>query len=429
MNTRLAVTLGVLACFMSIHPASAENEQDSEKTEDKNRRFFVITNHNSEDYSDEVLNIFKETESPYFQDPRAPRFILMDRKKRVAFGIGGYVKTTISYDFAGIADDIDFITYDIPVPRGADKSQFQMDASTSRIFFKLVGNNPVMKKFTAYIETDFRGGNYALHLRQAYLSFRGIKIGQAWSTFTDLSSIPPTIDFQGPNASSELLNVQLQYSINLNEKWQLAAAIENPGVSMAYSNSAVAKQRCPDIPMYVQYSWNKTSHVRLTGILRGMRYHDDVTNKNRSVFGWGLQMSGAATLTEKWNLYYQATGGQGIARYINDLSGNNLDAVASTTIGKMEAPFISAFVVGAQYNITPTLFVSASYSYTHLYKNSDMATAGDLYKHGQYVVGNIFWTIADNWQVGAEYLFGQRKNQNNQKDIANRMQIMAQYNF
>ena len=173
MNTRLAATLAAITLATTILPVSAETEQRTKKTDEKPRRFVFLTNPDSEKNNNEILNIFKETESPYFQDPQAPRFILLDRKNRVAFGIGGYIKTTISYDFAGIADDVDFITYDIPVPRGTDKSQFQMDASTSRIFFKLVGNNPVMKKFTAYIETDFRGGNYALHLRQAYLSFRG----------------------------------------------------------------------------------------------------------------------------------------------------------------------------------------------------------------------------------------------------------------
>ena len=430
MNTRLAAALAAITLATTILPVSAETEQRTKKTDEKPRRFVFLTNPDSEKNNNEILNIFKETESPYFQDPQAPRFILLDRKNRVAFGIGGYIKTTISYDFAGIADDVDFITYDIPVPRGTDKSQFQMDASTSRIFFKLVGNNPVMKKFTAYIETDFRGGNYALHLRQAYLSFRGLKIGQAWSTFTDLTSIPPTIDFQGPNASTELLNVQLQYSVTIKDKWQIAVAVENPGGSMTYGTGARdAKQICPDFITYVQYSWNADSHIRFTQLYRGMRYYNNVSGHNRSVFGWGLQLSGAAALNKKWTLYYQATGGQGIERYINDLSGNDLDAVATTTPGKLKAPYTTACVVGVQYNITPALFISTSYSYTHLYKCSNMATADDLYKHGQYLVGNVFWTIADNWQVGAEYLFGQRKNQNNQKAIANRMQIMAQYNF
>lgn len=432
MENKFILSVLLAACTTVALPAYAKGGKEVKNTDSEKPRSNVIflTGNNTPDDVKDVTDIFKETESPYFQDPRAPRFILMDRKSRVAFGIGGYVKATASYDFAGIADNVDFVTDDIPVPRNpADRSQFQMDASTSRLFFKLVGNNKYMKKFTAYIETDFRGGNYSLHLRQAYISFRGLLIGQSWSTFTDLAAIPPTIDFEGPSAATEFRNVQIRYTLNFKEKWQFAAAIENPGVNYTITdNMDVAKQRSPDIPFYLQYGWNKSSHIRLTGILRGMRYRDQITEQNRSVFGWGVQLSGVATVTSKWTLYYQATYGKGIAKYINDLSGTGLDVLPSTTEGKLRAPGVSGFIASAQYNFTPNLFVSASYSYNRVY-DSGIVFDPNLYKHAQYVSANVFWTVAKDWQFGAEYLFGQRKNQNDESAIANRFQIMAQYNF
>ncbi len=401
-----------------------------EKVE-KERALILITGDNVPSEVKITVDLFKESESPYFQDPRAPRFIMVDRKNRVAFGIGGYVKATTSYDFAGIADDIDFVTYDITVPKGdINRSQFLMDASTSRLFFKLVGQNRILKKFSAYIETDFRGNNYSLRLRQAYLSFRNMIMGQTWSTFTDLAAIPPTIDFEGPTASAAVRNVQFRYTLPFRDKWEFAIGIENPGYSATLNDFVqVAKQRCPDIPMYIQYEWEKGSHLRLSGILRGMRYNDLLAVKGRTALGWGVQMSGLANLGKKFTLYYQGVYGKGISKYINDLGGNNLDMSISKDGGKLKPLPTAGGVMGLQYNISDNLFASVNYSYLRLFDDGDILYSPSMYKQGQYLAANMFMTLANDWQFGVEYLWGARKNQDNLKSIANRVQIMAQYNF
>ena len=71
----------------------------------------------------------------HFHDPRAPSFLLTDQQGKFALGIGGYLKTTMEYDFNGIVDDVDFIPALIPQPGSTSvRNQFQMDASTSTIF-------------------------------------------------------------------------------------------------------------------------------------------------------------------------------------------------------------------------------------------------------------------------------------------------------
>lgn len=397
----------------------------------KERSVIFITGDNIPEGVKVTVDMFKESQSPYFQDPRAPRFIMVDRKNRVAFGIGGYVKATTSYDFAGIADNIDFITYDIPVPKGNfNRSQILLDASTSRLFFKLVGENRVLKKFSAYIETDFRGNNYSLRLRQAYLSFRNMLIGQSWSTFTDLAAIPPTIDFEGPTASVAARNVQFRYTLPFKEKWEFAIAIENPSYTATTNDFVeIAKQRCPDIPMYIQYEWQRGSHIRLSGILRGMRYNNLLNGNGQTAFGWGVQLSGLASLNKSFILYYQGVYGEGISKYINDLGGNNLDLFLSNSGGKLKPLPAAGAVVGLQYNILKGFFASINYSYLRLFDNNDIMFSPEMYKQGQYLAANMFMEVADDWQFGVEYLWGARKNQDDLKAIANRVQIMAQYNF
>ena len=40
----------------------------------------------------EIIRIMNESQSPRFHEPKAPRFLLTDRKGKFALGIGGYVK-------------------------------------------------------------------------------------------------------------------------------------------------------------------------------------------------------------------------------------------------------------------------------------------------------------------------------------------------
>ena len=66
------------------------------------RPAIIITD--SEQSSDsEVIRRMYEQNGRHFQDPRAPRFLFVDRTGKVALGIGGYVKGTMSADKIGRA--------------------------------------------------------------------------------------------------------------------------------------------------------------------------------------------------------------------------------------------------------------------------------------------------------------------------------------
>ena len=417
----IAVLLGL---FMPVH---AQKKKMSPLFNDD---FIILTGKNGPSCKD-IVNIFRETRSLHFQDPDAPRFLLVDQKHQMALGIGGYVRLTTSYDFRGISDNVDFVPYDIPTPANpAEKSQYQMDASTSRIFLKLVGNNKALGKFSAYIETDFRGDHHTLRLRQAYVSMRGFLLGQSWSTFSDLSALPPTIDFQGPNGNTALRNVQLRYTFSLGKHWSAAAAIEAPQVSYTLAdNTQMIHQRMPDIPLWIQFDWGKNSHIRASGLFRGLSYRNDILRKNRMKMGWGVQMSGLAEIIPKLSFYYQGTYGKGISQYVTDLSGNNLDLVPDPkNPGHLQAVPVLAVVGGIRWNITPKLFTSANYSLAHVYYENGY-TVPDRYKQGQYICGNMFYNLTSSCMLGVEYLHGIREDKNKTLGHANRVQASVQYNF
>jgi len=397
-------------------------------------RSFVIVTDEQQTSDNETIKAIYEANGKHFQDPRAPRFLFMDRKGKVALGIGGYVKGTLSVDMAGIANNTDFVTADIPVPKRPDmRNQFQMDASTSRLFLKLVGKRTPVGDFTVYLESDFRGqseGSYNMRLRQAYIQLGSLRAGKAWSTFCDPAAAPPTVDFEGPSGTVSARNVMLQYSHRFNEHWSMASAIEAPAATYTTQPNASEsiKQRIPDLPNYVQYEWNGgKSHIRLSNLLRVLSYRNLIEGKNRYVVAMATQLSGMVAFSPRVTAYYQAAYGRGYADYLNDLGGMGYDLVPSAEEGKLKAPYALGVVGGLQYNFCRNFFASASYSLCRLYDTDTLSES--TYRYGQYIVANAFYTPFSNCQIGIEFLCGKRQNRNGESGNAHRLNAMIQYNF
>ena len=384
--------------------------------------------------SSDVIKAMYEANGRHFQDPRAPRFLFLDRKGRVALGIGGYVKATMSMGFGGIAKNTDFVTAAIATPAQPDmRSQFLMDASTSRLFFKLVGRNKVVGEFTVYIESDFRGtaaGYYGMRLRQAYIQLWRFRAGRTWSTFCDVAAAPPTIDFQGPSGTVLTMNTLLQYTQPLGDRWEMVMAVEAPSATYTthkHYNQAIT-QRVPDLPSYIQYKWDDgQSHIRLSNLLRMLSYRNLVADKNQFTFCWATQLSGVIQASRHFTFYMQGVYGRGYGDYLNDLGGYGYDLIPGEHNGSMVAPYALGLVGGVQYTIRPGLFLSAAYSQCRLYDEPSLSASA--YRYGQYVVANAFYTPFPNCQIGIEYLYGNRHNYNNASGNAHRINTMIQYNF
>lgn len=389
---------------------------------------------NTENNAYEIMKAMYEANGRHFQDPRAPRFLFLDRKGRVALGIGGYVKGTMSVDMGGIANSPDFITAAIPTPPQPDmRNQFRMDASTSRLFFKLVGRNKVVGEFTVYIESDFRGtsaGFYGMRLRQAYIQLWRFRVGRTWSTFCDVIAAPPTIDFQGPSGSVLAMNTVLQYIQPMGKNWEMVMAVETPSATyttLPHYCDAIS-QRVPDIPSYIQFKWdNGQSHIRLSNLLRMLSYRNLVSDKNQFSICWATQLSSVIRASQHFTLYLQGAYGRGYGDYLNDLSGYGYDLIPGEHNGTMVAPYALGLVGGVQYTIRPGLFVSAAYSQCRLYDEPSLSATA--YRYAQYVVANAFYSPFPNCQIGIEYLYGNRHNYNNISGSAHRINTMIQYNF
>lgn len=404
-----------------------------------------ITILSTKDDNAEIIEAFKETESKHFSDPKAPRFLLYDQKRKVAFAIGGNVRLRAAYDMDGSPTSKDaFIPYTIPTGSNSfDRSKFDMSVAHSTLFFKLLGDNDKLGQYQVYVSGIF-GTDNTFKLQDAYIQMLGFTIGRTWSTFNDLAAVPPTIDWQGPNGAAEMRTEQIRYTRNITDQLSFGVAAELSQTTGRYGQpieDLKQSQRVPDVPAYLQYAFgaNNGSHVRLAGVWRNMNYEREFTNaegaiidrKTKFATGYGVQLSSKVNINPMFTMYAQMNYGNGIAQYINDLSGNGLSLVGDKKDeGKMKAPEAMGWFVQGQVNFTPNLYATAGYSQARVMSKRDKLDLQDTdYRYGQYIVTNVFYNLTSDLQLGLEYLHGDRVNFNKDKGHANRVQALVQFNF
>lgn len=428
MKTNLKVAALLLGMGITPFFAHAQKKVIIENDE-PNSIMFVSKNK----AGDEIIRIMDETRLPRFQEPNTPRFLLTDQKGKFALGIGGYVRATAEYDFGGIVNSVDF--FPALISNGKTnfaKNQFQMDITTSTLFLKLVGHTKALGDFVVYTAGNFRGNGSTFELQNAYASFLGFTIGYSYGNYMDLAALPPTIDWAGPNGSSFYRATQLSYMCNRVKNWKFGVTAEMPAVDGTVTPGfSISTQRMPNFVASTQYNWNKSSHIRLAGIVRSMTYSSAVAQKAYAKTGYGLQASTTFNLGKKWHTYGQVNYGKGISQFLTDLSTQNADIVPDPeSSDRMQVLPMLGWYAGLQYNICPSLFVSGTYSYSRLYsENGYPVQTTDMYHTGQYLVANVFWNVTNNMQVGAEYLRGWRNDFNDNMHHANRMNMVVQYSF
>lgn len=417
--------LAAFAAVLVMPLCAQELDEDSIPT----RAIIVAGDKSHPDHRNNIALMYSR-ENLAFEDPAAPRFLFLDKKGEVALGIGGYLKAVGEYDVDGAVDNNDFYTNMIPVPLNpAQRQRFGATAAHSTIFLKMVTRPTKVGRVIVYMQTNFTGPSYGLRLKQAYVTVGHVTLGKARSTFADAPAMAPTVDDQGPSGQVTAKNMLVQYMSPSWNGFSFAASAELPDVSFTEgTQSASISQRFPDIPAYIQYAWDKgSSHIRLSGIMRQLSYRNLATQSNHFVTGYGVQISAITFFTPDFNFFGHYTYGKGIASYVNDLADLGYDLIPSSAAGALKAPGVAGWTAGLQYNFTPKLFATASYSRAQLYDTAGMSA--DTYRYAQYIAANVFYNLWGDLRVGAEYLHGTRKNVSGISGKANRFEAMLQYSF
>lgn len=392
----------------------------------------VIAISENTDGKQQMIDIFQITESPYFHDPVAPRFVLTDKQDRWALGIGGYVQAKVEYDFDKILDNVDFYPSDIPITGRPASTQTQLSAASSTLFLKLVGRTNDHGNFILYTAGNWRGNGNTFQLLNAYASFMGFTVGYDLGLFMDPAAVPPTIDYAGPSGMTFYRTTVFRWEYAFDFGLSMGVGVELPDVSGTVNMyESVGAQRFPNVPAYIQYSWAPKSHLRIGGLLRDITYDNLVDNKDREKVGWGAQASAMSSIGSKLSVFGQYTIGEGIGAMFNDISNLSVDIVPKpNSPGEMMLLLMDGWYAGLRYDFAKNMFATATYSQSSLHTKSGYGTANPTqYKRGQYVVGNLFWNATPALRLGIEYLYGRRTNFDRSAYQANRINFSTRFNF
>jgi len=379
-----------------------------------------------------VIDLFYYDQFSHFSDPAAPYFLFMSKDAKLAMGIGGCVRMRGWYDWGGALPANGFSPALIPIhPDPANMKRLGTTPAGTCLFFRVIGRNKVFGQYQLYIEANFNGyQGRDFHLKKAYAQVNDWTIGYASSTFADPSALAPTVDASGANNKIDATSVLVRWMHSFARRWTVAASLETPSTqpTQVEGFSSKAGDWLPDVAAFLQYSWGRSSHLRLSGILRSLNYRNLVENKNHTVPGWAVQLSGTGHITDAITVYGTVNGGRGYGSLGGDLLTGTYDLVPVPGVkGELYAPYSVGWNLGLQYNFLRNLFCSVTIAECRYLPRSGVAP--DEYKLGRYLAANIFWNLTERIQVGAEYNQGERRNIDGARRSARRVGLMAQFSF
>ena len=379
-----------------------------------------------------VIGIDLSRETDRFGDSKGTHIKVPDTD--TVLTISGFIRGSAIHDFDKIASPTKFVSSDIVVngePSGQPDNQTTFTANASR--FILGSTTPTERgKLSTFFSWDFNGNTTSstadLRLRQAWGQLDNfvlggdLRIGQAWTTWDDLGALPETMDIQGPNGSQQKRQSLIRWARDFSDKYTLWVALEDPDYNIT---SAGTKSAWPDtvVSLNWQGDWGHLKPALVGRNLRG----DDPNGGSDSAIGWGTQLAGnikVPLLAEKDNFKFQVVYGAGIGSYNND--GGFDDALFNSSGDLKTIDSFQGF--GAfQHWWTSSLRSTAVFGWVDVDNRSEQSD--DSLDRTLYAAGNLVWSPLKQVDMGFEYLWGERKNKNNDDGTARRIQATTKFKF
>ena len=351
--------------------------------------------------------------------------------KKLSFKFSGFVNLNAILDFNGLDRYDDFTTSDIPINPTPYEDNFRlhMTARQSRLNF-LTDYETQYGKIQAFVSGDFYSSNTDQHsyfrLREAYLKYGNLLLGQTNTTFGNPNIIPATIDFEGPNSAPALRNPMVKFEKSLTKGWSYTLAIEMRGTDIEPFSQTI--KPFLTMPCFVGNitkagDWGL---ITLSGMADITRYFNSDSIADKS-FGFGGAVSAIINVCKKNHFSIFIIGGKGVANFTSDLSGLEYNGVPNISSDKLHMlNCVGGFIAYTQYwnNKFSSNIIA---SFLELEK-TDLLEPLD-FRYSKYALVNLFYSPLPRIQFGIEYVYGQLTVQNKESGDANRLQFLAQFNF
>jgi hypothetical protein len=367
-----------------------------------------------------------------------------------SFRFRGFVRLMGLYDFNPIGVPDAFVTNSIPVPQQHGENH-NLSARMSRIATETWTPTPFLDwTVHTFVEADFfngsgqaaGGGGNPFRLRHAFIDFGYFRVGQQNTVFMDASTWPSLVDFQGPNGWVNQRRPGARMTLPLSDEWFWAFGLEQPFSDITTNGLGTNVQDVPDFATHVRYEGD-FGHFQVSGLARALGYRPTNGETTRRA-GYGLSLGTTfhpwaylvgsnpvrkdnPTALERCRILGQCVFGRGVARYINDEVGQGLDGQVDVATGGFKPLNAAAYMVSYEQWYTERWLSNFTYSQTYAGSNGDQL--GSAYTRAKYLGASLWFIPIRNMSLGIEYLWGERKNLDEERGKANRINALAQYNF
>mgnify|MGYP006865005085 CR=1 FL=1 len=357
--------------------------------------------------------------------------------KKLSFNLSGFVNLNAICDFNGLEDYDDFTTSQIPIDPSPYQNlfRFHMTARQSRLNFGINYDTP-WGKLHGFVSGDFYTGNTGVQsyfrLREAFIEFGDLLLGQTNTTFGNPDVVPMTIDFEGPNSAPTLRNPMIRYSSKIGQGWSYILAIEMRGNDISpFAKTGKPFRAIPSLVGNINKKgdWGVVTLSAMVDITRYF-YADSVTGSGvvaKAEIGWGGAISAILNTWKKnhFSIFYVA--GKGVSNFISDLSGLGYNGIPDyNTKELMLLSSMGGFIAYTQY-WNDKLSSNIIYSYVDLEKTDLLPS--HAFRFSNYALINLFYAPFARVNFGVEYVWGELFVQDNRNGDANRLQFLAQFNF
>lgn len=372
-------------------------------------------------------------------DPKLKGFMMIPGTDTM-FKIGGSARLDAIVDFGHNGNPNQFVPSSIPVPGqsgwdGGERSA--LHAKGTRLSLELRRPLPYDGSLRIYTEYDFfddsASNSMKFRARHFYGQAWNFLIGQTFSAFMDVDAFPDVVDYQGPNGIVNRRQPQIRYTLPVYDreesKVSLFASVEQPDAKIDTDTDEFIAEtsvvnHAPDVVAGLRWE-GPLGHLQVASLFRELSFESDRGPSSRDTFGWGVSVGGAVNVFEKDKLSAQVTYGEGIARYINDLSGENLDAALHH--GQFEAIPVFAAMAGYTHHWDEHWRSTISGGYVRV--DPPVSLGRFAIDNTFYGSANVMWHPTNSFRMGLEYLYGRKETLDGSQSDAHRINFVVRYDL
>jgi len=351
---------------------------------------------------------------------------------------GGFIKLDMMYtesdgEIAGVGRD--FYVPALTTIGGNSASRFDAHARQSRFFFGTSTDLGNGEKMVGRLEFDMMtssNGNdertvngYSPVIRHAFVTYKNWTVGQTWSNFMDLQSLPETLDFVG-NADAAIFvrQAQVRYTSG-----NFSIALENPESTVGQFGTGARittdDNATPDLTVGYNFKTENAS-FRLGGLLRQIAI-DDATFDD-TVTSYGVSFSGKFNLANKDDIRFTLNHGKGLGRYVGLNTINGAILTGTTNAAKLEAIDVTTFSVAYRHLWNDKW--RSTFLYSMLSADNEVAfTGAGVTKSTHSYSANALYQFNPKFMMGLEYKFANREIESGLDGDMHRIQFSAKYDF